>query len=258
VEVIAIDSVQGRGLSSNAVNKFQALFEFAALARAQGLVVILVEHVTKNGMIAGPKTLEHNVDCILYLPRAFRLRPFFVPKNRFGPAVNDPVVLIMDEQGRLTKSRLSVAKLSAVFGYSGVGDGVTEVQAAVSLPKYGCRPELLAPFLPEKRIRQLVGVLSTLREIELADLSYQINCYLPRQQRYREELDLPLAIASRACADEVLLLLEQKPPKSSTADHPRLHQVTHCLLVEPHGFDHLSLSLHPFLHAAVGIRPQQN
>jgi len=79
VEVIAIDSVQGRGLSSNAVNKFQALFEFAALARAQGLVVILVEHVTKNGMIAGPKTLEHNVDCILYLPRAFRLRPFFVP-----------------------------------------------------------------------------------------------------------------------------------------------------------------------------------
>jgi DNA repair protein RadA/Sms len=195
VEVIAIDSVQGRGLSSNATRKYTALYEFANMARAQGLVSILVGHVTKSGAIAGPKNLEHNVDCILYLRRAFRLRPFFIQKNRFGPDVTEPVVLIMDERGRLAKSPLSTAKRTTVYGFSGAGDELTEAQASVSLPKYGCRPELLAPFLPEKRVRQLLGVLSNLQEIDLSDLSYQINCYLPRQQRYRGELDLPLSVA---------------------------------------------------------------
>jgi hypothetical protein len=37
--------------------------------------------------------------------------------------------------------------------------------------------------------------LSTLKDVDLADLSCEINCYLPRQQRYREGLDLPLAVA---------------------------------------------------------------
>lgn len=195
VEVIAIDSVQGRGLSSNATRKYTALYEFANMARAQGLVSILVGHVTKSGAIAGPKNLEHNVDCILYLRRAFRLRPFFVQKNRFGPDVIEPVVLIMDERGRLVKSPLSAAKRTTVYGFSGAGDDLTEAQASVSLPKYGCRPELLCPFLPQRRIRQLLGVLNTLAEVDLSDLSYHVDCYLPRQQRYREELDLPLSVA---------------------------------------------------------------
>src|SRR6266566_775534 len=195
VEVIAIDSVQGRGLSSNATRKYTALYEFSNMARAQGLVLILVGHVTKSGAIAGPKNLEHNVDCILYLRRAFRLRPFFIQKNRFGPDVSEPIVLIMDERGRLVQSPLSTAKRTTVYGFSGAGDELTETQASVSLPKYGCRPELLAPFLPEKRVRQLLGVLNKLAEIDLTDLSYHINCYLPGHQRYREELDLPLSVA---------------------------------------------------------------
>jgi len=194
VEVVAIDSVQGRGLSSNS-RKYTALFEFAGLARAQGLVIILVGHVTKTGAVAGPKNLEHNVDCIMYLRRAFRLRPFFVQKNRFGPDVADPVVLKMDQRGRLVRSTLSTAKQSSVFGFSGVGEELTETQASVSVPKYGCRPELLSPFLPDKRVRQLLGVLNTVADLDLTHLNYAINCYLPRQQQYRGELDLALVVA---------------------------------------------------------------
>ncbi len=84
-QAIVIDSIQGRGLSAAATQKYRALYEFAENAKAQGLVTLLVGHVTKKGQIAGPKDLEHNVDCVLYIRRAFRLRPFFVPKNRFGP-----------------------------------------------------------------------------------------------------------------------------------------------------------------------------
>ncbi len=194
-QAIVIDSIQGRGLSAAATQKYRALYEFAENAKAQGLVTLLVGHVTKKGQIAGPKDLEHNVDCVLYIRRAFRLRPFFVPKNRFGPAQLDPLVLMTDDRGRLIESPHTTAQSSAVYGYAGIGEDVAEGQASVSLPRYGSRPELNAPFLPGKKVKQLLSVLSTLRDVDLTDLSYEINCYVPRQQRYREELDLPIALA---------------------------------------------------------------
>ena len=195
VQAIVVDSVQGRGLAPTATQKYRALYEFAENAKAQRLITLLIGHVTKRGQIAGPKDLEHNVDCVMYIRRAFRLRPFFVPKNRFGPAVLDPLVLMMDEKGRLKESPHMAAKSTAVLGYAGIGEELAEGQASVTLPRYGSRPELNAPFLPAKKIKQLLSILSTVKEVDLTDLSYEINCYIPRQQRYREELDLPIAVA---------------------------------------------------------------
>ena len=195
IQAMVLDSVQGRGLSSTASQKYRALYEFAENAKAQGLISIFTGHVTKKGQIAGPKDLEHNVDCVMYIRRAFRLRPFFVPKNRFGQAVLDPLVLMMDDRGRLKESPHMAAKSAAVLGYAGIGEDLAEGQASVTLPRYGSRPELNAPFLPSKKVRQLLSILSTVKEVDLTDLSYEINCYIPRQQRYREELDLPIAVA---------------------------------------------------------------
>lgn len=194
-KVIIVDSVQGKGLAAGATKKYHALYEFTGLARTHGIVTILVSHITKKGQIAGPKTLEHNVDSVLYMRQAFRLRPFFVPKNRFGPAILDPVILEMDTRGRLEESPHKVAKSTAVLGYSGMGEDLAEGQASVGLPKWGSKPELNAPFLPSKKVRQILAILSTLKKVDLSDLSYEINCYIPRQQAYRAELDLPIAVA---------------------------------------------------------------
>ncbi len=227
IQAIVVDSVQGRGLAPTASQKYRALYEFAENAKAQGLVSILIGHVTKKGQIAGPKDLEHNVDCVMYIRRAFRLRPFFVPKNRFGPAVLDPLVLMMDDRGRLTESPHMAAKSTAVLGYAGIGEELAEGQASVTLPRYGSRPELNAPFLPGKKVKQLLSILSTIKEVDLTDLSYEINCYVPRQQRYREELDLPIAVAllgsylQRAVPEKALFVGELdltrriRPPEST-------------------------------------------
>jgi len=107
----------------------------------------------------------------------------------------DPLVLMMDEKGCLKESPHMRARGSAVYGYAGIGEELAEGQASVTLPRYGSRPELNAPFLPGKKVRQLLSVLSSLKDVDLTDLSYEINCYVPRQQRYREELDLPIALA---------------------------------------------------------------
>ena len=193
-EIIAVDSLQGGGLSTGVGTKYKALLDFVDTAKGTDITCLFVNHVTKSGGIAGPKALEHAVDCIIYIRRALRLRPLFVPKNRFGPATLDPLVLIMDEQG-LMESPHVTAEASTVLGYSGIGEEFAEAQASVTIPRYGSRPGLSAPFLPGKKIQQLLKVLGTLKDIDVVDLSYDVSCYIPGRHGYASVLDLPIIIA---------------------------------------------------------------
>ena len=56
-------------------------------AKERSLATILVGHVTKDGSIAGPRTLEHMVDVVLHFEgdRHFQLRMVRAVKNRYGP-----------------------------------------------------------------------------------------------------------------------------------------------------------------------------
>ncbi|MBW2038058.1 MAG: AAA family ATPase [Deltaproteobacteria bacterium] len=193
-EIIVIDSLQGGGLSTGVGEKYKALLDFVDTAKGTGISCLFVNHVTKSGEIAGPKALEHAVDCIIYIRRALRLRPLFVPKNRFGPAMLDPLVLIMDEQG-LKESPHITAEASAVLGYSGIGEDFAEAQASVTIPRYGSPPGLSAPFLPSKKIKQLLKVLGTLKDIDVVDLSYDVSCFIPGRHGYAIVLDLPIIVA---------------------------------------------------------------
>lgn len=159
---LVYDSVQGRGLAAGATKQYQSLYKYNDLAKNTGLCSLLIGHITKRGQVAGPKDLEHNIDAMVYLRRAFRLRPLFVPKNRFGPAVFDPLVLTMDNDGRLSRAPHTTAQSSVVYGWSGVGENLTEAQATVSLPRYGSSAELNAPNLPRARVKQLMTTLSQL------------------------------------------------------------------------------------------------
>lgn len=69
-------------------------------AKREHLPIILIGHVTKEGTIAGPKTLEHIVDTVLYLEgeRFQSLRLLRTSKNRFGP-VDEVGVFSMEENG---------------------------------------------------------------------------------------------------------------------------------------------------------------
>src|SRR5437773_678680 len=194
-KVLVYDSIQGRGLAATATQKYKELYKFNDLAKNSGLCSLLIGHITKRRQVAGPKDLEHNIDAMIYLRRAFRLRPLFVPKNRFGPAVFGPLVLIMDDYGKLTKAPHTTAQSSVVYGWSGVGENLTEAQAVVSLPRYGSNPELNAPNLPRARVKQLMNTISQLKDVDVTNLSYTINCFFPRREPYASELDLPLAIA---------------------------------------------------------------
>ena len=192
--MIIVDSLQGAGFASTAIRAYRQVFDFLDEAKARRLITLLIAHVTKQGRVSGPKSLEHKVDVAMMLRKAYSLRHFFVSKNRYGPEVVEPVVLT-NNNGRLEPSPHTVSHTASILGYVGGGDDLLEVQASVSLPKLGSRAELNAPFLPAKRIKQIISTVSKVPGIDLHDLSYAINAFVPSSRAYREEMDLPLAIA---------------------------------------------------------------
>lgn len=92
--------------------------ELIRLAKRRGFTVVLVGHVTKEGMIAGPRVLEHMVDTVLYFEgeRSHQFRILRAVKNRFGPA-DEIGVFEMTDAGLV-----EVANPSALFLADRQGD----------------------------------------------------------------------------------------------------------------------------------------
>ena len=105
------------------------------VAKEYGIATILVGHVTKDGSVAGPRVLEHLVDCVLQFEgdRYHAHRILRAVKNRFG-STNELGVFEMTGTGLV-----GVPDPSALFGKSEDG----EVGAAVACALEGTRPMLL-------------------------------------------------------------------------------------------------------------------
>lgn len=83
------------------------------LAKGQGITVFVIGHINKEGSLAGPKVLEHMVDCVLYFEGEEHMshRILRAAKNRFG-ATNEIGVFEMDDQGLSEVPNPSEALLS--------------------------------------------------------------------------------------------------------------------------------------------------
>ncbi len=105
-DVLIVDSVQtmSRGDVSSAPGSITQVKEctmaLMALAKGEGVTVFVIGHVNKEGSIAGPKVLEHMVDCVLYFEgeRHMAYRILRAAKNRFG-ATNEIGVFEMEDAG---------------------------------------------------------------------------------------------------------------------------------------------------------------
>jgi DNA repair protein RadA/Sms len=115
----------------------------AALARAEGTCVFLIGHVTKEGVIAGPRVLEHMVDTVLYVEgdRHQAYRVLRAVKNRFGPTdelglfemADDGLHEVTNPSAAFLAERLTGASGSAVAAtIEGTRPLLVEVQALVT------------------------------------------------------------------------------------------------------------------------------
>src|SRR6266851_5644418 len=167
----AIDQIRLRaerlGVAESPVSQVRgAAQELIGLAKRRGFVVVLVGHVTKEGLIAGPRVLEHMVDTVLYFEgeRGHQFRILRAVKNRFG-ATDEIGVFEMSDRGLVevpNPSALFLADRSNAETEPGEEGGRT-AGAAVFAGIEGTRPvlveiqALVAPSLLGTPRRAVVG-----------------------------------------------------------------------------------------------------
>ena len=159
--------------------------EIIRMAKSRNIAVLFVGHVTKDGQIAGPRVLEHLVDCVLYFEgdRGHQFRILRAVKNRFGPT-NEIGVFEMAREGLVeveNPSELFLAQRSedaagsaVLAALEGTRPLLVEVQALVA------RSSLAAPRRAvlgwdQNRLAMIVAVLETRCGISLSGHDIFLN-----------------------------------------------------------------------------------
>jgi DNA repair protein RadA/Sms len=202
VQTATVDDLDGPAGSVGQVRG--AALRLMELAKPAGIAVVLVGHVTKDGSIAGPKTLEHLVDAVLTLEgeRYATVRLLRASKNRFG-STEEVGVFEMSESGMAEVADPARAFLAEHDGpapgsvvaptLEGSRPLLVEVQALVA-PGPGGTPRRTASGVDTNRIALLVAVLGRRAGIGLASHDVYVN--LAGGLAVDEPgLDLPLALA---------------------------------------------------------------
>ena len=162
----------------------EATGQLLRVAKAEGIALVLVGHVTKDGELAGPRVLEHMVDAVLSF-EGERAQPFRIlraVKNRFG-STNEVGVFQMAEQGLV-----EVPDPSSVFLEEGdlrsgsavvpVMEGtrclLAEVQALVA-PSSMAVPQRVARGVDRNRLAMIVAVLARRARLSLLKCDIFVN-----------------------------------------------------------------------------------
>lgn len=154
-------------------------------AKTKGVAIIMVGHVTKDGSLAGPKVLEHCIDCSVLLDgdSDSRYRTMRSHKNRFG-AVNELGVFAMTEQGLkeinnpsaifLSRGDEITSGSSVMVLWEGSRPLLVEIQALVDHSMLS-NPRRVAVGLEQNRVALLLAVLHRHGGLQMADQDVFVN-----------------------------------------------------------------------------------
>jgi DNA repair protein RadA/Sms len=189
--ILVVDSIQVMHVSDveSAPGSVSQVRESAAyltrFAKQTGTILFLVGHVTKDGSLAGPKVLEHMIDCSILLEGSSdsRFRTLRGIKNRFG-AVNELGVFAMLEQGLkevknpsaifLNRGEESAPGSIVMVVWEGTRPMLVEIQALVDVAQGGY-PRRVAVGLDQNRLAMLLAVLHRHGGLHCADQDVFVN-----------------------------------------------------------------------------------
>ena len=216
IQTMRVDELDGPAGSVGQVR--ESALRLMELAKGDGIAIVLVGHVTKDGSLAGPKTLEHLVDAVLTLDgeRYSTLRLLRATKNRFGSTEEVGVF----EMGELGLIELTDPARAFLVEHSSPAPGsvvaptlegsrpiLVEVQALVAPTGYPS-PRRTASGLDPNRLALLIAVLGRRAGIGLS--SHDVYANLAGGLTVEEPgLDLPIALALASS-------LRDRPVRSDT------------------------------------------
>lgn len=209
-DVLIVDSIQtlyNEDLDSPAGGVGQVkdcTMALMQLAKGQGVTVFVIGHVNKEGSIAGPKVLEHMVDCVLYFEgeSAGPFRCLRAAKNRYG-STNEIGVFEMSDHGLLEVQNPSAAMLAGhPQGASGnciacVMEGsrplLAEVQALAAKTQFGV-PRRTAAGVDYNRMVLLLAILEKRCGLFLSSSDVYVNV-VGGMRLDEPAVDLPMVLA---------------------------------------------------------------
>ncbi|MBL0941174.1 MAG: DNA repair protein RadA [Alphaproteobacteria bacterium] len=189
--VLVIDSIQTMYVDSldsapGTVSQVRACAqELIRIAKKCGLTLILVGHVTKEGMIAGPRVLEHMVDTVLYFEgdRGHQFRILRAVKNRFGPT-DEIGVFEMTQQGLaevanpsalfLAERSGDISGASVFAGIEGTRPVLVEIQALVAPSTFGT-PRRTVIGWDSGRLAMILAVLEARCGVVMSGMDVYLN-----------------------------------------------------------------------------------
>jgi len=212
--VMVVDSIQTvftgdlEGAPGNVGQVRECAARLMRFAKESGTAVMVVGHVTKGGGIAGPKTLEHIVDTVLYFEGEGSLdhRVLRATKNRFG-SVDEIGVFRMTESGLIPVDNPSALFLGDREKHHASGSAVTatlegsrpmllEVQALAAKAGFGT-PQRVATGFDGRRLALLLAVLDKRAGLSFATLDVFLNVVGGvRLQEPAADLAVAVALAS--------------------------------------------------------------
>ena len=163
----------------------ECTMKFMEKAKSSGTTFFIVGHVTKEGSIAGPRVLEHMVDCVLYFEgeRHQSYRIVRAVKNRFG-ATNEIGVFEMTDRGLVDVLNPSHMLLSGrpvdspgsaiVCSVEGTRPILAEIQALVSASSFSM-PKRMASGVDYNRVSLIMTVLEKRAGLNLSNQDAYVN-----------------------------------------------------------------------------------
>jgi len=211
--LLVIDSIQtlyrsGLDAAPGSVSQVRECgLRLLRLAKERLLPILLIGHVTKDGAVAGPRTLEHMVDAVLYLEgdRHHEYRILSAAKNRFGSTNEigvfemrgDGLMAVENPSERLLRDRGESVSGSAVAAtIEGSRPLLVEVQALVA-PTHFANPQRVTHGIDPRRLAVVIAVLEKRAGISLAGADVFVNVAGGiRLEEPASDLALALALAS--------------------------------------------------------------
>jgi DNA repair protein RadA/Sms len=213
-DVCVIDSVQTlhtpelTGAAGSVGQVREVAGEVMRVAKARGIAVLLVGHVTKEGALAGPRVLEHLVDCVLQFEgeRERTYRTVRAVKNRFGSTddagvfemCDDGLVEVLDASARFVGEATRAPGSVVLCAMEGSRPLLVEVQALVS-PSELVPPRRVVSGLDRNRVALVLAVLGRHAGIGLGTADVFVNVVGGvRVDEPGSDLAVALAVASAA------------------------------------------------------------
>lgn len=219
-DIMIIDSVQTiyrsdiQSTPGSVSQVRECTMTFMELAKGKGITVFVVGHVNKDGYIAGPKILEHMVDCVLYFEgdKNMSYRILRAAKNRYGSTNEIGVFEMMDKGLRevpnpsavlLDGRPCDVPGTCVACVMEGTRPILAEIQALVATAAYGTARRM-SSGIDYNRATLLLAVLERRAGFKMGNYDAYINV-VGGLKIDETSADLPtvLAIAS-ACRDKPL------------------------------------------------------